>query len=50
MPLQAGAGDLSDTQAVQGGWGLAMLGDKEAASVLLSGVAASVLKVCPVEL
>lgn len=42
---QAGVADLSAAQAVQGGWGLAMLGDKDGAAALLGAAAAAVQKV-----
>ncbi|EFJ42883.1 mitochondrial F1F0 ATP synthase associated protein [Volvox carteri f. nagariensis] len=41
---KAGAGDLSAAQAVQGGWGLAMLGDKDGAAALLGAATAVVQK------
>ncbi|KAG2483611.1 hypothetical protein HYH03_017553 [Edaphochlamys debaryana] len=41
---KAGAADLSAAQAVQGGWGLAMLGDKDGAAALLGAAAAAVQK------
>ncbi|GFR44560.1 hypothetical protein Agub_g5831 [Astrephomene gubernaculifera] len=41
---KAGAADLSAAQAVQGGWGLAQLGDKEGAAALLGAAAAAVQK------
>lgn len=43
--VQAGAADLSPAQAVQGGWGLAQLGDKDGAAALLAAAAAAVQKV-----
>ncbi len=45
MRPQAGVADLSAAQAVQGGWGLAMLGDKDGAAALLGAAAAAVQKV-----
>ncbi|KAG2431414.1 hypothetical protein HXX76_009429 [Chlamydomonas incerta] len=41
---KAGVADLSAAQAVQGGWGLAMLGDKDGAASLLGAAAAAVQK------
>ncbi|GIL48063.1 hypothetical protein Vafri_4762 [Volvox africanus] len=41
---KAGTADLSANQAVQGGWGLALLGDREGATALLGAAAAAVQK------
>ncbi|GLC37089.1 hypothetical protein PLESTB_001392900 [Pleodorina starrii] len=41
---KAGAGDLSPAQAVQGGWGLAMLGDRDGVAALLGAAAGALQK------